>query len=218
MFKTTKRFVRGSGLVNQVDIKKFNKFLPFILEKQIQSIQKSSTPSVSTTASNDSDEKSISSSLLLSAQEQDQISKLFQFSNAEELSLIIDFCSYIFEQALYFNANPDKLFSQLLDIGLEEIKADTFRETWTQLGRNFISVNKNRTLGGPLELETVDWQLQLKLSESDLSRQKTPSALFSFSFSNQETLQLEFSKTELYQFFLHLETIQSQLDETTANQ
>jgi len=162
-----------------------------------------------------------------SEQERERLLETFpMIKNDKQLVLLIDGCSYIFEQALYNTLNPDKLYQELIDsqTGISETHAQAFQEAWRKQGRDYMTSAKEHTLGGPVKLDHFDWRLQMQISESDLSKMKIPNVLFEFTTTDsqkkdpvsmkpkEENIVVEFTREELYSFFTKLEAIQNQLD------
>ncbi|KAF0984404.1 hypothetical protein FDP41_000303 [Naegleria fowleri] len=159
-------------------------------------------------------------------QERERLLETFpMIKNDKQLVLLIDGCSYVFEQALYNTLNPEKLFQELIDSqsGISETHAQAFQEVWRKQGREYMNSAKEHTLGGPVKLDHFDWRLQMQISESDLSKMKIPNVLFEFTTLDyqkdretnkpkEENIVVEFTREELYGFFTKLEAIQNQLD------
>ncbi|KAL9650843.1 hypothetical protein ABK040_004918 [Willaertia magna] len=146
--------------------------------------------------------------------EKERLLELFtSIKNDKQLILLIDACSYVFEQALYNSLNPEKLYQELIDsqTGILDTHAQAFQEAWKKQGREYLNQARERhSLGGPVTLENFDWRLQMQLSQADMTKIKTPCALFEFttldaSQKNNETnkpkeekLLVEFTRDELY--------------------
>ncbi|EFC49506.1 hypothetical protein NAEGRDRAFT_45670 [Naegleria gruberi] len=200
-----KRFSTAVALMNTIDPPQlFFKLLNHILLKKLSSENQS-----------------------FSSLEKERLLETFpMIKNDKLLVLLIDGCSYVFEQALYNALNPEKLFQELTESqsGISETHAQAFQEAWRVKGREYMNTAKEHTLGGPVVLENFDWRLQMQISESDLSKMKIPNVLFEFTTldyqnKNTETMKpkeenivVEFTKEELYGFFTKLEAIQNQLD------
>lgn len=154
---------------------------------------------------------------LFTPQEYEMLQQTFDIRSHDDTKLLIDSICYVFEQALYHQLNPSRLYQQLAEVHVDESQADAFQQCWSHMGRDFVSTVRDRTLGAPQSLSSISWKLQLKLSQTDLSRQKIPNALFEFRLANSdgsgdEALMVEFTKDELHEFFEQLEIIQQQID------
>jgi hydroxylamine reductase (hybrid-cluster protein) len=67
------------------------------------------------------------------------------------------------------------------------------------------------------QLEDVRWSLNLQTASDAQAKQVIPKAVFQFGLKTDENVcdnvTVGFTHKELYEFYKHLETIQSQLDE-----
>eukprot|EP01080_Neovahlkampfia_damariscottae_P000262 gene262-6677_t len=139
---------------------------------------------------------------------------IFEYSE-QQLNLLIDSCQYIFEQALYYTVDSEKLKGQLEDFGLTE-NSECFEKAWEEFGPGYIKAKKEKILSGPLELQDVNWRTQIKLSQSSSGKLKSTNSVFELVLGKNDTVEdkvvVEFTKDELYNFFNKVEKIQSQLD------
>jgi hydroxylamine reductase (hybrid-cluster protein) len=66
------------------------------------------------------------------------------------------------------------------------------------------------------QLEDVRWSLNLQTASDSQTKQVIPKAVFQFGLKTDENsrdnVTVGFTHEELYEFYKHLETIQSQLD------
>jgi hypothetical protein len=107
----------------------------------------------------------------------------------QQVSLMVDACSYVFEQALYLSISSskvDSLVKQLIQAGISEEHARCFGNTWKSFGDEYIEKMKDKTLGGPLALKGVNWRLQVKVGQDSLSKLKEPHAVFEFVLGKPE--------------------------------
>ena len=139
----------------------------------------------------------------------------------EELRLLLDGIKFVVDKAAYFALKPATLLNELTEIGLEEQRASAFSQSWGNLGKSLIERLKKKTFF-PVQLEEIDWRLNLQLAQSFQSRQKVPNAIFQLGLSDEtkpaeekEEVTIEFTREELYQFYSELERIQDQLDSLT---
>ena len=139
----------------------------------------------------------------------------------EELQLLLDGIKFVVDKAAYFALKPASLAKELMEIGLEEERASAFSQAWGNLGKAVIDRLKKKTFF-PIQLEEINWRLNLQIGQSFQSRQKIPNAIFQLNLSDEpkpgggrEEVTVEFSRGELYQFYNELEKIQEQLDSLT---
>ena len=120
---------------------------------------------------------------MFSDAEEEKIIQLLELSSADELATLLDVICYIFEQSGYHalkvqgNQFEKNLGSMEL---LTEQKLEAFKDVWSESGQEFINKLKERSLGGPTVLADIAWKLNIQLSQSSLSKLRTPSALFEF--------------------------------------
>lgn len=130
--------------------------------------------------------------------------------NKKDSYLLFDSCSYVFEQALYNSIDANTLFAQLEESGVN--KSKEFAAVWKEYGKSYQQKISEKGIGNE-SLQDITYRLSIKMSQESLSKQKNTTCLFEFKFGEQnDPLLVEFSKDELYQFFLKLEQIQGQLD------
>ncbi|CAF0759596.1 unnamed protein product [Brachionus calyciflorus] len=151
---------------------------------------------------------------------QDEIEKLeksLDLSN-EEIVLVIEILEFIFLQSAYELVKPGVLFTQLTKIRLNEDKANSIGETWKEQGKEIIERIRQSKAIFSRRLKNIKWRLNIQLASDLKSKQKIPNALFEFNISgsstqpNDQSVQVEFNRDQLYDFFLKLETIQKQID------
>lgn len=142
---------------------------------------------------------------------QQQITKQEIFDlNKKDSFLLFDSCSYVFEQALYHSIDSNTLMAQLEESGVN--KSKEFGLVWKEYGKTYQQKISEKGLGNEA-LTDISYRLSIKMSQESLSKQKNTTTLFEFKFGeHQDPLLVEFTKDELYQFFLKLEQIQGQLD------
>mmetsp|Transcript_10864 Transcript_10864/g.11283 ORF Transcript_10864/g.11283 Transcript_10864/m.11283 type:complete len:198 (+) Transcript_10864:15-608(+) len=156
---------------------------------------------------------------LFSVAEETQLLTVFDLTQ-ENLSLILDSCCYIFEQAAFQGIGPEALYEQLLGAGLNETHAKSIGRIWANERAEFVNKLKQRTLGSSVLIGT-DYHLNVLVGESNLTKLQNPTALFEFTLSTQtegetEKTAIEFSHSELFSFFKDLERIQGQLDSLSS--
>lgn len=136
---------------------------------------------------------------------------------SENLNLVIDILEFIFLQAAYEIAKPAYLLSSLIKIKLSEEKANCIAELWKENAKDLLEkIRQHKTISSQ-RLKSIKWRLNLNLATDFKTKQKTPSVLFDFNIDSQmmgrdQTVQVEFNKDQLYDFFSKLEQIQMQID------
>ena len=63
-------------------------------------------------------------------------------------------------------------------------------------------------------METIDWRLHLKMSNSNLYKEQELKGIFNLK-TNNNNITIEFTEEELLAFYKQLETVQEQLDSLT---
>mmetsp|Transcript_100543 Transcript_100543/g.216970 ORF Transcript_100543/g.216970 Transcript_100543/m.216970 type:complete len:199 (-) Transcript_100543:107-703(-) len=153
---------------------------------------------------------------LFSDSEEEQLMTVFGLT-AENLSLVLDSCCYLFEQAAFQNVGPEPLYEQILEAGVGDLHAKTIGRVWASERAEFIGKLKSRSIGSSALVGT-DHHLNLMVGESNLTRLQDPTALFEFTTTTPggdeltEKTVVEFSHAELFSFFTQLERVQGQLD------
>eukprot|EP01035_Chromulina_nebulosa_P020142 gene20142-26151_t len=151
--------------------------------------------------------------------------KLFEF-NDETLKLVLDSLCYIFEQAAFSSTGPEPLYEILQDGGFDEPHSKVVGKIWSTEAPGFISKLKKRSLGNKTLLNT-DYQLNIKLSDSNNAKLQDGSAVLQFklgkpddsltiSNNEEEIVTMEFNHSELFTFFTQLDKIQKQLDSLSS--
>lgn len=151
---------------------------------------------------------------------QDEIEKLeksLELSN-DDILLVIQILEFIFLQSTYEVIKPQNLTVHLTKINLNEEKVNSIVDTWKEHGKEIIEkIRQNKAIFSR-RLMNVKWRLNIQMANNMKSKQKLPNALFEFNISGSSTkpedeiVQIEFNKEQLYDFFLKLETIQKQID------
>ena len=65
----------------------------------------------------------------------------------QQITLMIDSCQYIFEQALYYSIDSEKLKNQLEDFGLNS-NSECFEQAWDEFGPMYVKSKKEKILSG----------------------------------------------------------------------
>lgn len=148
-------------------------------------------------------------------EELEKLEKSFGLTN-ENINLVIDILEFIFLQAAYEIAKPAYLLTSLIKIKLSEEKSNCIVELWKENAKDILEkIRQNKTISNQ-RLKTIKWRLSLNLATDYKTKQKNPTALFDFNVSSQikgdQSVQVEFNKEQLYDFFSKLEQIQMQID------
>lgn len=189
MFVKSARIQRAAALINELDSSKF----PLLLSRILQKIH----------VKEEVFTKEECSKLEISLS-----------VDQEQLRLILQTLTFIFQQAAYHVAKPAVLSQQLQQIEINEEKVSTIVQAWVNNAKNVVEKLKKKTIASK-QLSDVNWELRLELAQSSLSKLKTPVGLVELTLESQnepEKLLMEFSHQELYSFYNKLEVIQSQLD------
>lgn len=194
-FVATSRFKVAIDLYNKMDQKPFDKIISTIAARH--------------------DPKT--GMAQFSPEELEQIKSLIN-AQTEELDIVMNCCSYIWDQCAFYNLSPEKLSNQLQSHDLAQPKAQTFAMVWSNTRGGFITALKDKRFGAPMVLNDIDWALKLTTSSQTLAKTKQLNCSMSLSLvdANEETkkesVELEFDMEQLLNFFDKLETIQQQLD------
>jgi len=146
----------------------------------------------------------------------EKLEKSFGLSN-ENVNLIIDILEFIFLQAAYEIAKPGYLLASLIKIKLSEEKSNCIVEYWKENAKEILEkIRQHKTISNQ-RLKSIKWRLNLNLASDFKTKQKHPTALFEFNVSSDlnkedQSIQVEFNKEQLFDFFTKLEQIQEQID------
>ncbi|GFG31055.1 hypothetical protein Cfor_11439 [Coptotermes formosanus] len=186
---------RAVDIINNLDASKF----PLLLSRITQAMQ-TAVPN----------EKAFSSE----EEEKLQVSLGLEKS---DVNLLLESTTFIIEQAAYYMTKPSVLQRHLSDtLKLNEDKCDAFVNVWISSAKGIVEHLRKRSLF-PAQLEDVRWSLNLQTASDAQTKQVIPKAVFQFGLKTDENIcdnvTIGFTHKELYEFYKHLETIQSQLDE-----
>jgi COMM domain containing 10 len=194
LFTATSKFKSVASLINKLGDKKFK----LLLKRVVQKLH-------------------IKGEKLFSDKEQEQLQKVLQL-NVEELTTVLDGCSFIFEKAAYETVSPQTLESSLSQFGVEASKAATVGEVWKSEGKYICNCLAATTIAGPMLLSDYSWRATMKVGQSNAAKLRDSSVIFDFKTSSpdgngeESSFAVEFDHEKLYDFFLSLERIQEQLD------
>lgn len=189
----TEQIKKAIGIINTIEVEKFPLLLQRIALKIHSTIEASFKPD-----------------------EIEKLEKSLELSN-ESVLLIIDILEFIYLQAAYELIKAGNLQIQLVKIKLNEDKANAIAEIWKENGKDIIEKIRQSTSIFSIRLKNIKWRLNLQLASDLKTKQKSPNALFEFNLGDstgakEQSVQIEFSKDQLYDFFTKLETIQKQID------
>ncbi|XP_043831477.1 COMM domain-containing protein 10 isoform X2 [Dromiciops gliroides] len=183
---------KAVSLVNAVDTGRFPRLLTRILQKLHLKTENS-----------------------FSEEEEEKLQAAFSLEK-QDLHLVLETISFILEQAVYHNVKPVVLQQQLENVHLSHDKAEAFASAWASMGQDTVEKFRQRILA-PQKLETIGWQLNLQMAQSNQAKLKSPQAVLELGVSNEDSKNLEkvcveFNHKELFEFYNKLETMQAQLD------
>ncbi|XP_037268510.1 COMM domain-containing protein 10 [Rhipicephalus microplus] len=190
MFTKTVRLEQAVKLINQLDDAKFSALLARILQKLPCKDERSFTE-----------------------EEEQKLQRAFN-CDAQEVTLLLESLSFIFEQAAFHLAKPQVLRTQLTDLGMEENKVQCMVQSWTSHAKQLVEQLKQRSLA-PRQLQNVDWEVQVRTAQQSAARSKRLQALVDLVVSTgaaHDHLLLQFSHGQLFNLYTQLEQIQVQLD------
>ncbi|KAK7008739.1 COMM domain-containing protein 10 [Biomphalaria glabrata] len=192
MFTASASIKKAVSLINELDVTKF----PLLLSRIMQKLH-------------------VKEERTFSEEEEEKLQNAFEISPSD-LELILQTLEFILQQAAYHTAKPTTLGEQLKDLQLDDDKVSIIVEAWTTGARDLVQKLRDRTVH-PLQLEDINWRINLQMAQTTLSKMKLPNALFQLGIRNdttglKENIRVEFTHEELYEFYNQLEVIQSQLD------
>eukprot|EP00753_Platysulcus_tardus_P015021 PLAT4718.1.p1 GENE.PLAT4718.1~~PLAT4718.1.p1 ORF type:complete len:210 (+),score=113.63 PLAT4718.1:35-664(+) len=159
-----------------------------------------------------------SSGGVFTEEEADTLADVLEVS-AEDLGRVVRACTYMYEKAAYMKLGLEAMTAALKAVELSDVAVAAFVRVWAEQRAALFARLRQKTLGGPAVLSSVDWRLQLQIGQSTLSRQRAPCALMELELApaeggvgEEERLVLEFTKEELWSFFNQIEKVQEQLD------
>ncbi|XP_057846138.2 uncharacterized protein LOC131055811 isoform X1 [Cryptomeria japonica] len=142
--------------------------------------------------------------------------------SSEELQSLIDACTFAFEQAAINSLSVTKLVDSLNLSGLSSSSIAVFQDVWMRSGHALVIAFHEKPFGAPGNSQLVDvqWRVHMQVASSN-KRQHEPVGILQMNLSTPEkghqssgekSIALEFSYTELFEFYEKLEQIQEQLD------
>jgi len=111
-----------------------------------------------------------------SEEETQQLCELLNLT-AEDLQLLLDGSSYIFEEGAYTSVPPAKLGTELVEAGVEHERAEVFAAVWRDGADAYIHQCKVNSVLSPQHLSGIDWQLAIQTADSSGARSQQGLAL-----------------------------------------
>ena len=137
-----------------------------------------------------------------------------------ELNDCLGALHYALSQAAYSSLKPAVLAATLTAAQMAADHAAAMSDAWEKEGAGVIKRLRDASvMGAPKVMLSTDWSLSINMASSTVSDTKAASARFEMDLARpngggeEETLAVEFSHEELYEFFKKLEKVQSQLDD-----
>lgn len=185
----TVKIKKAIGIINEIDDKKF----PLLIQRIVQKLHNSESS--------------------FKEDEFEKLEKSFQITN-EDCHLVIDILEFIYLQAAYELIKSNVLHVHLVKLNLTEEKASTIAELWQENGKEIIEKIRQTKTISTNRLLNIKWRLNMNLASDMKTRQKHPMAMFEFKLEDpaNPSVQVEFTKEELYEFYGKLEVIQQQID------
>ncbi len=146
------RFREAASVVNAVEISKF----PLLLTKLIQKLHQRS-------------------SQIFNQAEEEQLKLLFGFSD-DQLRVVLDSSSYVFEQAAFNAVGPEPMYDALVAAEVDEAHAKVFGRIWATEAPGLIVRLKSRSLGAPTLLES-QYRLHIDTQEDGKAKGHEASAV-----------------------------------------
>ncbi|KAI8777323.1 COMM domain-containing protein 10, partial [Biomphalaria glabrata] len=181
MFTASASIKKAIALINELDVTKF----PLLLSRIMQKLH-------------------VKEERTFSEEEEEKLQNAFEISPSD-LELILQTLEFILQQAAYHTAKPTTLGEQLKDLQLDDDKVSIIVEAWTTGARDLVQKLRDRTVH-PLQLEDINWRINLQMAQTTLSKMKLPNALFQLGIRNdttglKENIRVEFTHEELYEFY-----------------
>eukprot|EP01100_Stratorugosa_tubuloviscum_P002346 TRINITY_DN1548_c0_g1_i1.p1 TRINITY_DN1548_c0_g1~~TRINITY_DN1548_c0_g1_i1.p1 ORF type:complete len:229 (-),score=83.12 TRINITY_DN1548_c0_g1_i1:67-699(-) len=199
LFELTSKFRSCINMINSVDTAK----LPLILIRIAQTLHLK-------------EERSFNEV------EQEKLQQVTGLSETD-VQLLIDGCSFILEQAAYYNVAANGLAHELKTAGLNQDKCAAFMKVWESEREKIVVDMREQTIQSKV-LDSVNWSMHLQMSQTIQSKMKSPSVILEFTtkssntnnlekkLNENENFKIEFNHQQLFDFFQNLDKIQQQLD------
>eukprot|EP00301_Raphidiophrys_heterophryoidea_P010110 c15152_g1_i1.p1 GENE.c15152_g1_i1~~c15152_g1_i1.p1 ORF type:complete len:200 (-),score=52.27 c15152_g1_i1:22-621(-) len=196
MFPATARFKEGVRVINTADQGK----LPLVLGRVVGKIDRRTER-------------------IFTEDEEVQLASVLKL-NSNDVKTLLQVSCFIFERAAFHNMNAAKLVSELETAGVAETQVVSFGSCWKDNRVEVCSKLRDSVSTSRFTLGSVDWRLDLQMSQDSLCRLRLPAAILELHLVDNsiptkpevENLAVEFGHDELYDLFTQLEKIQDQLD------
>ncbi|KAK7070515.1 COMM domain-containing protein 10, partial [Halocaridina rubra] len=138
----------------------------------------------------------------------------------EEIKLVIQTVIHILQQAAYGMVRPALLGEHLLTAGLSQDRVSVFTDQWSANAKPIVDRLRQQSLSEN-QLVDIAWDLHLETASSVRAREARPIAHLQLNLrqgdstvdtSTSEKVMMQFDQEQLYEFFDHLEQIQSHID------
>jgi hypothetical protein len=134
----------------------------------------------------------------------------------DELSLIVDTIEFVYLQSAYVLIKPSQLNINLKKLNFDNEKLQMIVSAWLESSRDIIEKLKESRTISYKSLKNLKWRLNVQMATNLRSKTKLTNALVEFDVQQEnvenDKFLVEFSKDELYDFYLQLEDIQRQID------
>ena len=125
------------------------------------------------------------SSQIFNQAEEEQLKTLFGFTD-EQLRVVLDSSSYVFEQAAFNAVGPEPMFDALVAAEVDEAHAKVFGRIWASEAQSFIARLKARSLGAPTLLES-QYRLHIDTQEDGKAKGHDASAVLELKVGKPDT-------------------------------
>lgn len=178
---------KGIQIINQLEDVKFEPFLKRITTKL-----------------------RLQESEVFTEEEKNKLQAVFKIDE-ETLLIAIKTVIYVYKRLSKFLFMPNDLHNDLLDTGFNKEKAEHFVKVWSvdisSTLDDLVSSASNKYDSNP----NFTWKLNTELSSDIQKKSNVPKAYLLIS-NNSNGQELELTHSDLYTMFIHLESIQNELD------
>mmetsp|Transcript_35413 Transcript_35413/g.49157 ORF Transcript_35413/g.49157 Transcript_35413/m.49157 type:complete len:202 (+) Transcript_35413:30-635(+) len=155
-----------------------------------------------------------------SESEEAQLQRVFKVPE-EDLQCLVSMAVYTFQQAAFHSLQPMVLREEVLAAGGTTLLADAFSHVWAASEKRVTQRLKEQSFGASGHLVGVEWRVQLRSLAGSEECQTAPQGVLELDIHppagqpKESKVFVEFSSSELYNFFEKLEHVQEQLDVLT---
>lgn len=195
MFSRTTRWSDACILVNRLEASSF----PLLLQRLSAKLHKAEHP--------------------FSEAERGQLCEFLSLDE-HRLVLLLDACSFAFQQAIANNCSASKLRAELMQAGFDTDKAESFATVWEETAPQFVQQLKDRAAISPLHLQSVDWRLQCTTATSDGARIQEPHCVMQLHLSEPKpqgqdahrSVHMQLDEAQLKDLLHTLDAVQANVD------